>query len=526
MRKLVVRWLLTVAALISLAGPARANAAFDKTFNGDGIFIPDQFGGIDDLALDGTSIVATGYIDVTPPAAFAAFRVTADGQLDSSFSGDGVFTLPGYGGRGVGIVPRTDGGYWVGGWVRLPTLGANEDFALVSLTSAGEVDTTFGGGDGLVSVDLGGDDAAESMTVDPSGRIVLAGRSVDPNGATSSDIAVVRFTSAGQPDTAFGGDGGVTYSGGAGEFDDARGIATTGTGQPIVVGASTSSADGSSQLVLVRLEEDGDLDPTFGEDGLALPDLAVRSAGSAIEALPNGKILVGGTASGAGASSGFAVARVRTDGSLDGSFGQGGKGYTVVDLGASEEVEGLATMSDGSIVLAGNLDWQLADHAVVRFTRQGLLDPLFGKKITNLWSDQFGNDSDDLVMAFLVMPDDRYVVAGTSWVGLNGLTGYRVSIARYRSPGKACTKVGTTKDDIIRGTTSADVLCGLGGDDEIAGFGGADRIYGGSGNDSLFGGGGNDSLFGEAGSDLMNGGAGRDACRGGQGKNRRTSCET
>jgi len=524
MRIFVARWLLATTAVMLLIGPTRATAALDHSFNDDGILFPEVFGGIDDLAMDGTTFIASGSVDGNP-AQLAAFRITLDGQIDSSFSGDGVFTLPGYGGRGVGISPRAGGGYWVGGWVRLPILETTQDFALVAVTSAGELDTSFGGGDGLVSVDLGGDDAAEAMTLDPSGRILLAGRSVDTNGSTSSQTAVVRFTSAGVPDSSFGGDGGVTYPGGAGEFDDARGIATTGGGQPIAVGASTSSADGSSQLVLARLEEDGDLDPTFGEGGLVMPDLAPRSAGSGVEVLPNGKILVGGWAGGA-AASGFAVASMKPDGSLDGSFGQGGKGYTVVDLGASEQVEGLATMSDGSILLAGNIDWALADHAVVRFTKQGLLDPLFGKKTTNLWTDQFGNDSDDLVMAFLVMPDDRYVIGGTSSVGLNGLTGYRPAVARYRNPGPACTKVGTPRNDTMHGSRGADILCGIGGDDEITGSRGADRIYGGLGKDSLFGGRGNDSLFGEAGPDLMNGGDGRDACRDREGKNHRVSCET
>jgi uncharacterized delta-60 repeat protein len=508
--------MLAAGATILLLAPTSAIAGLDPTFSGDGIFIPDIHGGINDLTLDGTTLVAAGSVDGNP-APLAAFRVTSDGQLDSSFSGDGVFTLDGFGGQGVGIVPRAGGGYWVGGWVRATTIGATQNFALVALTSTGEVDSSYGAGDGLVTVDLGGDDAAATMTLDPSGRILLAGTSIV--GEVSGNVAVVRFTSAGEPDTSFGGDGGVTYPGGPGEWDGARDIATTATGQPIVVGASESSSDGSAQLVLARLEEDGDLDPTFGDGGMVIPDLAPWSAGEAVEVLPNGKILVGATASG-----GFALARMEPDGSLDDSFGKGGAGYTVTDVGASEHVADLATFSDGSILLAGSIDWQASDQAVVRYTKRGILDPLFGTKTKNLWSDQFGNDSDDLVSALLMMPDDRYVLGGTSWVLLNGLTGYRISLARYRGAGLACTKVGTGGNDTLRGTDRGDVLCGIGGKDVIKGVGGADRIYGGSGNDSLYGGGGNDALFGEAGSDLMDGGKGEDVCRDREGTNRRVSC--
>jgi uncharacterized delta-60 repeat protein len=524
-------WLVIASAVTCLLGALPGEAGLDRSFSDDGILIPDIQGGITDLALDGTALVAAGYVDVTPPAAFAAFRVTFDGQLDSSFSGDGVFTLPDFGGRGVGIAPRAGGGYWVGGWVREPTVNATQDFALVALTSTGEVDTSFGGGDGLVTVDLGGDDAAEAMAFDPSGRILLAGRSVEPSGATSSNIAVVRFTSVGVPDSSFNGDGGAIYPGGAGEFDGATGIAGTAAAQPLIVGTSASSSDGSSQLVLVRLEEDGDLDPTFGDGGMAMPDLRPHSAGEAVKMLGNGNILVGATVWGNPISGtpitdllDFAVVRFSPNGSLDNSFGTS-DGFTVTSVGKQDRVGGVATFSDGSILLAGDSGGSISDHALVRYTKRGILDPLFSKQTKNLWSDQFGNRSDDDVMALLMLPDDRYVVGGTSWVGLNGLTGYRISMARYRGAGLACTKVGTGRDDTMRGTSRADVLCGVGGNDVIKGVGGDDRIYGGSGDDELYGGPGKDALFGEAGSDLMDGGKGRDACRDPAGKNLRVSCE-
>jgi hypothetical protein len=49
----------------------------------------------------------------------------------------------------------------------------------------------------------------------------------------------------------------------------------------------------------------------------------------------------------------------------------------------------------------------------------------------------------------------------------------------------ACTRTGSTGDDLIVGTPGDDVLCGLGGDDVIAGRGGTDIISGGRGEDTL-----------------------------------------
>jgi uncharacterized delta-60 repeat protein len=521
-------WIFIATAAVSLLAAAPATTALDPTFSDDGILIPDVRGQISGLSMEGTALVATGFVDTTP-AALAAFRITSDGQLDSSFSDDGVFTLAGFGGEGVGIVPRATGGYWVGGWVRETTFEANKDFALLALTSAGGIDTSYGGGDGLVVVDLGRDEVAAAMTLDPAGRILLAGTSIE-SGGSSGDAAVVRFTSAGQPDGSFGGDGAVTYPGGPGGLDGARDVATSATGQPLVVGTS-EGGDVSPQLVLARLEDDGDLDSTFGDEGLSMPDLAPHSIGEAIKVLPTGKILVGATVWGNPTAStpvtdllNFAVLRTTSNGSLDESFGTGGDGSTVTSVGKEDRVAGVATFSDGSILVAGSSGGSIADHAFVRYTRQGAVDPLFGKKLINLWEDQFGNRSDDDVMALMLLADDRYVVAGTSWLSLNGTTGYRIALARYRGAGLACTKVGTAGNDTIRGTAKKDILCGIGGADEIRGVEGADRIYGGPGNDSLYGGEGKDVLFGEAGSDLMNGGSGDDVCRDSEGANQRISC--
>ena len=73
---------------------------------------------------------------------------------------------------------------------------------------------------------------------------------------------------------------------------------------------------------------------------------------------------------------------------------------------------------------------------------------------------------------------------------------------------KACTKTGTTGDDVLEGTSATDVICGMGGNDRIRGLGGNDTLEGVGGNDSLRGGGGADKVMG--------GGRGRRPVRGGR----------
>jgi Ca2+-binding RTX toxin-like protein len=87
-----------------------------------------------------------------------------------------------------------------------------------------------------------------------------------------------------------------------------------------------------------------------------------------------------------------------------------------------------------------------------------------------------------------------------------------------RCQGKAATKIGTPKRDVIKGTPKRDVIAGLGGNDLIRGLAGNDLICGGAGKDKLVGGKGKDRLLGQAGRDILIGGPGKDKLIGGPGK--------
>ena len=99
----------------------------------------------------------------------------------------------------------------------------------------------------------------------------------------------------------------------------------------------------------------------------------------------------------------------------------------------------------------------------------------------------------------------------------------------YTATFKACTKTGTSGDDVLDGTSSADVLCGMGGNDQIRGLGGNDVLRGGGGADNVNGGAGADSLYGEDGNDAVNsqdGISGNDSLNGGPGTDTKTTDAT
>lgn len=156
----------------------------------------------------------------------------------------------------------------------------------------------------------------------------------------------------------------------------------------------------------------GDLDPTFGQGGIARVDLGGYDDGRALAMQPDGKVVMGGSASVPGAVA-FGVARFNPNGSLDTSFGSGGRVF-LNPFGHSLNFEDLALQPDGKIVVGGwvhltgpdsNYDFWL-----VRFNPNGTLDQGFGTGGL-VTTDLFSGSSDQL-MALAVQGDGRIIAAG------------------------------------------------------------------------------------------------------------------
>ncbi|MDQ3712260.1 MAG: FG-GAP-like repeat-containing protein [Acidobacteriota bacterium] len=158
----------------------------------------------------------------------------------------------------------------------------------------------------------------------------------------------------------------------------------------------------------------GDLDPSFGPGGITITAIGASSQANATVIQPDGKIIVAGTSFG-NPDSGFALARYNTDGTLDNTFGTGGKVFTFV--GSKGQSYAVALQSDGKIVAAGFADnGANNDFAVARYNTDGTLDPAFD--IDGIVIVPIGAGSDQ-AYAVAVQTDGRIVVAGQSNNGTN-----------------------------------------------------------------------------------------------------------
>jgi hypothetical protein len=93
-----------------------------------------------------------------------------------------------------------------------------------------------------------------------------------------------------------------------------------------------------------------------------------------------------------------------------------------------------------------------------------------------------------------------------------------VSCAELEPGPCANPKVGTARNDELRGTGRGDRLIGLGRHDLLLGFAGVDCLLGGDGPDYLHGGKGADRLQGQDGADKFQGDPGADYVSGGAGR--------
>jgi uncharacterized delta-60 repeat protein len=347
-----------------------ADGSLDPTFEDDGMATA-AFGTCDAWAF-GLGVLPNGKIvlggasygrlagdECGTEVDFALARFNRDGSLDTSFDGDGRLTTDfGAAADGSleeihGLAVRPQGTITAVGVVS----GGQGNFGLARYNPDGTLDNSFDG-DGKVVTDFGGGEDPSSVAITPTGQIVVVGLVSFPG---TADFGVARYNSDGSLDTSFDGDGKVTTdfgTDGDGSLEEARDVAIESNGRIVAVGATHVSFQ--DDFAVARYNSDGSLDASFDGDGKVTTDFGISETARAVSTYPNGNIVAaGGTGGGA---TDFALARYKSDGSLDLSFDADGR--VVTDFGAQEYAFGVAIQTDGSIVAAGPAS---GDFAVARY---------------------------------------------------------------------------------------------------------------------------------------------------------------
>lgn len=318
---------------------------------------------------------------LTLGAVWSPAALAAPGDLDLRFGNQGKvrtnLTSGSDWARGIAVQPNG----------RIVVVGSTEGrggrFAVLRYNPGGKLDRSFSG-DGVARVDFADEgDAADDLALQDDGKIVVVG-SIEVSNDTS--FAIVRFNADGTLDASFGDNGKVITDflppGNPGDVEEAyaRSVTIQDDGKIVVAGSTETSDCGSGDFALARYNPDGTLDSSFGDGGRvttnvsSLEELSDGAADVALQA--DGKIVAVGSANGCGHTVRFGVARYNADGTLDSTFDGDGK-LTTTFVGTSPAAA-VALQTDGKIVAAGRTGGKGGRFALIRYETDGALDTTFG----------------------------------------------------------------------------------------------------------------------------------------------------
>lgn len=375
----VVAW--THAASMETALAAEGD--LDQTFDGDGIRPVDGYRRAVAVRNSG-KIVAVGVADGDGgvpgsfDGEFVVERYLADGSPDPTFDGDGRAATDLCEGcasedhideSALDLAFQNDGKIVVVGHGDLPSRGIGAP-AILRYNADGSLDSAFGES-GIVRgrpLPLG---TASAIALQANGRILIAGGQ-----------GLMRLRTDGSPDTSFDEDGVLQLPKAVNVVAD---VALQDDGRIVVVGKGHTETDSSTNFAVLRYRTGGQPDRSFGHGGRIFTDFASSrypnpvDRAEAIDFRPNGSIVVAGSTTDhpLRGQTRFALARYLRDGSLDTTFNGDGRVRTSFGPRRVDQAFGVAVQDDGRIVAAG---WNTKDTDldVARYTADGDLDERFG----------------------------------------------------------------------------------------------------------------------------------------------------
>ena len=296
-------------------------------------------------------------------------------------------------------------------------------FLLIRYTLNGTLDNTFGVNGILTTIISSYGSFGNELCIQSDGKIVVSGTA---DNGENDDFAVVRYNNDGSLDSTFG-NGGFTITGiGVGD-DYSRSCALQTDGKILVVGGCTPSTN--QDFAVVRYNSDGTLDNSFGNNGIAITSVGTSDDWACDVAVQSdGKIVISGKSySSLLDKYQFALIRYNQTGTLDNTFNSNGIALTPIGGFSSYHPYSVAIQPNGKIVMSGRdyvNGWD--EFALTRYESDGSLDATFGTSGIVITSIRFDND---LIRNMTLQEDGKILVVGRSSNGYN----FDYAVARFNS---------------------------------------------------------------------------------------------
>jgi len=368
-----------------------------------------------------------------------------DGTLDKSFGNDGrVITTVRFGTNDFGnsIVIQSNGKIVVGGSSQ--SIETNiSNFALVRYNNNGKLDRSFGNNGKVVTPNFqpGSLDEIRNLALDNNGNIVAAG-------VTGNQVLIARYKPDGTLDQSFGNNGRKLIT----QLDSLPGLISPDlviqSDNKIVV-VSISTINNLGHFALARLNANGTLDNSFGNNGIVITpsfsSSSIDDIASRIVLQRDGKLVVIGTTF-SNSGSNFAIARYNTNGTLDTSFGVAGQvivphfSTNSKDIGNSIGID-----SNGNIIVSGDSN---GVFALAKYLPNGTLNSSFGDS-GQVLSPRFPQSRRDFANSMIVQVNNKILVAGYAQTRFFA----QFALARYLPDGSLDNSFGNNGQVLTTFTT-------------------------------------------------------------------------
>jgi len=392
-----------------------SDGSLDESFNPTGAGVAGGYYGVNSVALqsDGKVLIGGEFTTYNETPRSCITRINTNGSLDTSFNpGTGVDN------RYVQTIAlQIDGKILIGG--RFTSFNGTASNRIARLDTNGNLDTSFNPSG--TSANYG----VFSITLQPSGKILIGGDFTSYNGTTIEDIA--RLNSDGRLDVSFNPETGANRQINSIVLQSDR---------KILIGGGFTSFNGTVRNHLARLNIDGSIDNSFNPAGTGV-DETIYS----IILQSDGKILIGGSFYSYNGTPLKRIARLKTDGSIDTSFNPTG-------TGANRQIYSIALQPDGKILICGDFTIYngVTINNIARLNSNGSLDNSF-----NPGTGPAGFNS--FVSSIAVQSDGKILIGG----GFNTYNGaVRNNIARLNPDGSLDTSFnpnGTGANGNVYSTT-------------------------------------------------------------------------
>lgn len=345
---------------------AASQFEFDSTFSGNGKHVLHATDGsaVTDVEVFDGDIYAAGYDVAAEFRDILVTRVSATGQVDTSYGLDGFsHVFP-------GDNPPFGAGLTVDGAGDVAVVGQSSgSLTIAKLNSSGSPDHTFSG-DGVRKISSAGTRLAfdPDVVIDGQGRLLVGATAVTNHGY---NVSIYRLLPGGSRDMAWSGDGVRTVNVSKYDWMDALAVDSH---DRVILGTDTESADRpNAPATFMRFRKSGALDASFSGDGVMHVRLMQGAVAVPIAiGVDERDVVTAGLTAGYGM---YGAVRIRTNGELLHPFGDGGVLGLTCDCQALE-----AGVVNGRTVFAA----ERGDGTtlVTRISRDGI-------NVNQAWADIF-----------------------------------------------------------------------------------------------------------------------------------------